>query len=164
LWLPSGKSGVKELERVINDRTLAGHQPEIIIVDGLSGIVERWMNREGVAPSWIWRYMEGFSWRFRDLCCRRGTRGIVTHHLAPGSRSRLKPDHTMAAGCRSLGDRFDHVLILGHLTPDGYGTIIRTKGKSVSDMDAEVIVHLNDDLSRFETSEDYYYFDRLSGE
>jgi len=160
-----GEGGVQELAGAIDAQVRAGCRPAVVVVDGLDWAVGREMTRMGSSASQTGACMAHFAEQFRDLCRARGIRGVVTHYFKPPTRWRpyAKPDHTMAVGCKSLGSRFDHILVLGRLSPDGYGTIIRTKGCSTSDFGSEVVLRLNDGLSRFEGSGDVV-FDRRNGE
>jgi len=154
-----GNGGIADIVNVVENEIEQGRRPALVIVDWLQCAVLKGTGPGGYSAAELAGRMDDYAGQFAAICEKHHIQGIIAQQLASQYQraTNVKLDHTMAEACSTLGNHCDHAVVLGRLTPDGYGMAISSKGVIPAAQRPPQLVRLNGGLNTIETADSVPY-------
>jgi hypothetical protein len=159
-----GFGGVAEIAKNIYIEQEEGRKPEIIIIDWLLPMVERYMASKGIDSSQLRYHIRSAVDELVQLAIRYDTCVIIAHQLNTEAASRgpgSKPRWTDAAECKSFSWMLNYTLALGNKDENNCMWICGSKARNNANI--EKIIQLEGEYCRFRNMDDSYTVDSRTG-
>ena len=151
-----GRGSLEDITDAVRHETDQGRRPSLVIIDWIQCAVLKGMKLDGVPATELAGRMDDYARQFAAVCRKQRIQGIMMQQLA-GSYQRawdVELDHTMAEACNTLGDHCQHAVVIGRLTPEGYGTMISSKGVTPASDRPPQRVRLDGAMNKIEVVDD----------
>jgi len=158
-----GNGGIADIVNVVGEEIEQGRRPALVIVDWLQCAVHKGTGPGGYSAAELAGRMDDYARQFAAICEKHQIQGVIMQQLASQYQraQNVELDHTMAEACRTLGNHCDHAVVLGRLTPDGYGMAISSKGVIPAAQRLPQLVRLNGAMNKIEAVDSVQHREEL---